>query len=546
MSWRGPDLRQRPAAFVAWLLGVMAFCGGTACGEASSPDGTDSERSCPADTSPRLSSGASADVWWCMRPSGIAHGPHVATDRASGVVVESGTWSDGRPHGAWDRFYAPVGIQRQHLEYRDGVPHGTWTSWDLLGRLEAEQTWSAGAPCGTWREYESGSVVLEFDFAACDDGLGEPGPALPRTPAAPPWDGAECAVGTRATSDRDGGTVSVQCLVDGVANGPALHLDQDDNLIGYGPMRDGEQHGEWAFVGLDPVWLERRVTYADGVLDGPSTAWHTGGGEREAGAYRDGARDGTWTSWRPDGSLEVVEEYARGALHGDRMVYWPSGAILSSETWAQGVRDGAYAEEWPDGAARVEGRFAAGHRDGPWRAYHPGGTLARDGEFARGLQNGTWRFFDAQQRETYRVTYEQGTPVDAVETFYDPLGTIEVQGAFMDGRRHGRWFGTWEDGAAALESTWLDGKLEGDAGQFWPDGSPRITSRYSGGLLHGPYRMHHENGQLAVEGGYLFGAPAGTWRTYTEDGVMTYQGTYEWNGLTIDQIVLHDGTEVAP
>jgi antitoxin component YwqK of YwqJK toxin-antitoxin module len=82
--------------------------------------------------------------------------------------------------------------------------------------------------------------------------------------------------------------------------------------------------------------------------------------------------------------------------------------------------------------------------------------------------------------------------------------------------------GNSEQLAPAPESTYFcarpDGVRDGPFVTLFPDGSVQIEGAYVNGKLDGPWKRHHPNGAIAEDGAYVAGVKDGHWRQLAANG----------------------------
>lgn len=161
------------------------------------------------------------------------------------------------------------------------------------------------------------------------------------------------------TEDDEGRLVERVPLRDGQAHGLAERFAPDGTRVRTAAFRHGRLDGE--LVEDDPATGRRlRYTFADGVLEGPSTIEQDGRPLLRMG-FAGGALDGPFETFDPaSGKTLYSAVYARGLLDGPAALHGPDGALLRESTYAAGLLHGEVVDYAPDGSVRQRQRYRAG------------------------------------------------------------------------------------------------------------------------------------------------------------------------------------------
>lgn len=139
-----------------------------------------------------------------------------------------------------------------------------------------------------------------------------------------------------------------------------------------GRFVSGAQDGTWTSWYEDGQ-VERQITYAQGVMHGPTTAYHHDGVQQEAGAYREGRRVGHWTAWHETGAVKRETDYLEGGREERWRAFTEAGALLQDGVFVDARRHGPFAEYHPNGSKAAEGRYEVGQKVGEWRYWSADG-----------------------------------------------------------------------------------------------------------------------------------------------------------------------------
>ena len=132
-----------------------------------------------------------------------------------------------------------------------------------------------------------------------------------------------------------------------------------------------------------------------------------------------------------------------------------------------------------DGLQPGEGeRDAQGRRHGPWREFDPhGGDIA--GEYVHGVRNGAWRHYFADGRVRSEMHYEGGE-LTGPATWHRATGGLLQRGAFLDGKKHGRWTRWNAAGTLIDEGEFVRGVKTGEWTYYHPDGTVKKVTQHRG------------------------------------------------------------------
>ena len=89
-------------------------------------------------------------------------------------------------------------------------------------------------------------------------------------------------------------------------------------------------------------------------------------------------------------------------------------------------------------------------------------------------------------------------------------GQLATNGAYVRGRKHGRWQRWNIDGTPAVIETWSNGKKNGKGINFYKSGLVECELGYLNDVRHGPVRRWNKRGQAIVETTYNHGVPRPT------------------------------------
>ncbi|EZH79851.1 MORN repeat variant [Ectopseudomonas composti] len=141
-----------------------------------------------------------------------------------------------------------------------------------------------------------------------------------------------------------------------MANGN-LDLTRGDSRL-QGTLQDGALDG--------PVRIQEagrpqaQLSYANGVLQGPSILYHPNGQVSAQLPYADGRLHGVAQYFAAEGWLQRKVTYSQGLMHGEASSYYPDGSLAELELYRDGVRDGLYQRFHGNGQMAHRSRYVNG------------------------------------------------------------------------------------------------------------------------------------------------------------------------------------------
>jgi antitoxin component YwqK of YwqJK toxin-antitoxin module len=105
--------------------------------------------------------------------------------------------------------------------------------------------------------------------------------------------------------------------------------------------------------------------------------------------------------------------------------------------------------------------------------------------------------------------------------------TGQEQGSFKNGKRHGPWVYSRDNGQLRQKGTYKNGKRGGPWISYHDNGQLFDKGTYKNGKRGGPWISYHDNGQLFDKGNYKDGKRHGPWDWYYDNGQLEYEGNYK-------------------
>ena len=151
-------------------------------------------------------------------------------------------------------------------------------------------------------------------------------------------------------------------------------------------------------------------------------------------------------------------------------------------------------ERYPNGSVKIK-RGVTQDRDGNyilhgiWQMWDERGTLISEGEYRNNVRHGTWnRWYRGDESRLFT-----SRPYDQ---FQAPFVS---QGAFQDGRLHGKWTIFDSKQRKVSEIEFVDGQRDGKAIFWYANGKPMREGNYRNGVINGEYFEWNVDGKLVMK-----------------------------------------------
>ena len=222
-------------------------------------------------------------------------------------------------------------------------------------------------------------------------------------------------------------------------------------------------------------------------------------------------------------------DFKAGKKHGRWVDFWPNGKPREETEYKDDVQDGRFVSYDEAGKRSIEGSYVAGKKNGTWTTIAADGTKTEE-TWKDGVREDAPTGFTCPAGLTLEGTPPpKGNEVKCIEggehaegpyvKWFDATGkTIQIQGEFKDGEKHGRWIENYPDGDPKEETEYKNGKREGEHQAFWKNDQKRVEGEYWENKRQGIWRWWFGNGQRKMEGEYKRGKKQGEWEQFLEDG----------------------------
>jgi antitoxin component YwqK of YwqJK toxin-antitoxin module len=261
------------------------------------------------------------------------------------------------------------------------------------------------------------------------------------------------------------------------------------------------------------------------IVHGPQHKWWKNGHKRQEGEYQHGLKVGPWRSFHTTGTLWEETDHLPNDVASKRVCHG-NGALKAVQHYHAGKRDGRWSTFWDDGAKDSEGSYRRDVRVGKWQSWRRDGSLLVAGRYVDGKPHGRWTeqfgshgTYDHGRRVGQWKLFRSGGGAPAIHNYVNGElhgrftevsvdGTLELEGHYVRGKRHGRWtFHRWTTTAvvaASARGAYKHGKQTG-RWQWILDGKLRLDGSYRDGKRHGVWTMWSPAGAPEARGIYQHG-----------------------------------------
>lgn len=242
------------------------------------------------------------------------------------------------------------------------------------------------------------------------------------------------------------------------------------------------------------------------------------------------------------GRLKQIGSYRGAVKHGHFQSVDSTGNMISTRIYLndQLISEGRFDSlgreigEWKyfyqGGEIRSIGNFKQGKKHGNWTYLFENGKIEQQGKYENGLLSGVWKWYYASGKVLREEYYKKGKLNGPyIEWADDTLGTILLQGEYLDGLRQGPWK-EFVNGLVR-EGNYVDGEKDGQ--WVFKRGEVVIFSgSFQIGVAIGKHEYFHDSGRLESKGEFEGGEKSGDWKYYDEFGNVIQTLSYVQGVLT--------------
>ncbi len=301
------------------------------------------------------------------------------------------------------------------------------------------------------------------------------------------------------------------------------------NVIGGEADLTAEAQKSWLFDGVSNVWddcgnPEAKISYANGVLEGPSLYYHKNGAVWKSVPFCQGTIEGLFVIYFDTGAILQTTQFSGGKKHGATLRYWPCGSVSADELFCQDeLKTGHY---WDikgnlitevidgQGTRAVFGKETVvelqeinhGAIEGEIRSLGPSGEILRSWHVLNGLKHGEEieyypiNYTREALRPQLSINWWEGKMQGVMKTWY-PNGVQESQREMTANKKNGYLTGWYADGAIMLMEEYDQDRLV--RGQYYRRGEKKPVSELKDGT--GTATLYDSEGHLIQRVNYFNG-----------------------------------------
>jgi uncharacterized protein len=329
----------------------------------------------------------------------------------------------------------------------------------------------------------------------------------------------------------ENGTVSSEGIMrNGKPDGYWKTYYPDGGLKSEGNRMNFQLDSTWKFYRSDST-LERIITYAQDLKNGPEIIFSKEGKPLEEMPFENNIRSGRAKYFYPSGELQREVTFANNKEEGKGTEYERDGRIITLLTYRNGF---IYSQE------KINRYNSENRKTGIWQELHTNGRVKEEGNWTNGLRNGIFKFYNKKGELEKVEKYENGTlaagddetAILDIRRELNDDGTVKSMGSYKEGKKHGvfREFdekGNITAGFIFDENTkagegMMDtlGRKQGAWRWFYPDGTVRSQGSYKDGKREGSWTFFYPSGKTEQQGSYKEDLATGAWKWYYSNGTV--------------------------
>lgn len=195
----------------------------------------------------------------------------------------------------------------------------------------------------------------------------------------------------------------------------AIHMEQlqqrgkKGELLWYAPNQENPFTGS-----AKSFWsngqVKQLITFANGLLDGPTIKWLENGQKVE------------------------VNPFNRGILHGLATKWHKNGQKLGEGNFVYGENDGTWLTWYENGQLKLKANYKLGKQEGIWTSYYRNGQKEEEANYINGKEEGTLTRWDEHGQKEMEGNYLNGK-LDGLLRTWDWNGLIEEDAIYTNGKR---------------------------------------------------------------------------------------------------------------
>ena len=475
------------------------------------------------------------------------------------------SWS--QPGATYTKYYFPNGVVSSEGNIENGRPNGYWKTYYSNGKLKSEGNRTLFLLDSTWKFYrENGSLSQLISYKNdLKEGIEIYYDSLERKVKSYTYLG-NVKQGEYVVYFQSGKVKEQGVYENNVLSGVLKEFDEiDGRLITKKTYKNGL------------IYSQEKLNRYDGFGKkiGFWQELYSFGEIKEEGNYVNGLKQGLFKYYNRQGIfekylyyemgqlvqneeqtkfIEVKKEYDekgrvkqigsfRGAVkHGHFQLLDSTGNIITTRIYLNdqlisegkfdslGREEGEWKYFYQNGLVRTIGNFKQGKKHGTWIFLSEYGKTEQQGKYENGLLSGTWKWYYPSgkllREENYRKGKLNGSYLELAD---DSLGTILLQGEYLDGLRQGPWKELLN--GLVREGNYVEGERDGE--WIFRRGEVVVFSgSFQMGVAIGKHEYFYDNGKLESKGEFEGGEKSGDWKYYDELGTVVQTLFYEQGVLT--------------
>lgn len=261
--------------------------------------------------------------------------------------------------------------------------------------------------------------------------------------------------------------------------------------------------------------------------------------------YENDRLDGYYKEYNIKGDLIKTAKYVDGNLQQNaselimldtRNEFYENGKIKSSGTYKQGIAEGITkifdengkpidAKIYKGGLLTSQGLMdERGWQQGEWKEFYPTGEIRAQGAYLNGKRTGKWNFFYQNGKKEQTGSYNKNGKPEANWTWYYESGNTLREESFINGLTEGEMREYTDSGKVITRGMYVEGEKEG----FWflEDGDERQEGNYKAGQRTGEWKWFYSNGKTAYKGEFIENLENGKHTIYYDNGRVMQEGKF--------------------
>lgn len=305
-----------------------------------------------------------------------------------------------------------------------------------------------------------------------------------------------------------------------ILHGRYISYFLNGNIESKGFFANNETTGIWEFF-YESGNLKMRGALRQNANFGRWEYFYESGQKSMEGSINGKSREGEWIMYYENGNVKETGSYRNNQRTGLWKSFYEDGVLKSEADYQDDY--GRCTEYYHSGKVYGEGPKSGSRQVGHWRYFsETDGTLQTEGDYEAGRKHGQWVTYFPTGNVASRGHYIEGEPEGKWEYLFED-GSISSTGEFIGGQKNGYWTSQTRDGKKISEITYTDGK--GQYREYYPSGKLKVTGMMVQDKREGPWQFFYEDGKK--EGDCDFVKGKGVYRGYYPNGALQTKGELE-------------------